>query len=97
LQQVTWQNSRIVADHIPEEIVRLKAEPGKNMFMIGSARTAHTFMQLGLIDEYRINVNPVVLGGGVSLFPSLDGHMKLQLLSAKTFPSQVVGLHYQKA
>jgi dihydrofolate reductase len=97
LQQVTWQNSRIVADQIPEEIARLKAEPGKNMLMIGSARTAHTFMQLGLIDEYRINVNPVILGGGMPLFPSLEHRAQLQLSGAKTFPSQVVGLHYQKA
>lgn len=97
LEQVTWQNSSIVRDHIPEEIARLKGQPGKDLLMIGSASTAHTFMQLGLIDEYRINVNPVVLGGGMPLFPALENPIQLELISAKTFDSGVVGLHYQKA
>ena len=59
--------------------------------MIGSASTAHTFMQLGLIDEYLINVNPVVLGGGMPLFPALENPIQLELISAKTFDSGSLG------
>ena len=51
LTTVEWENSRLVRDNIAEEIRKLKTEPGKNLLMIGSIRTAHTFMQLGLIDE----------------------------------------------
>jgi dihydrofolate reductase len=96
LEHVEWANSRIVRDHIPEEIARLKQQPGKHLLMIGSTATAHTFMQFGLIDEYRLNVNPVVLGSGIPLFAGLQHPIDLQLVHAKTYTSGVVGLHYQK-
>ena len=96
LESVDWQNSRIVRDDFPAEIARLKQQPGKNLLMIGSTKTAHTFMQLGLIDEYRLNVNPIVLGGGNPLFADIKDQINLQLVSAKLYASGVVGLHYQK-
>lgn len=96
LKTVTWEHARIVSDDIPGEIARLKQEPGKNMLMIGSATTAHAFMQLGLIDEYRININPVVLGRGVPLFAGIQDMLALQLVHAKSYDSGVVGLHYRK-
>lgn len=94
LQKVEWANSRIVRDNIAETINHLKAQPGKNLLMIGSATTAHTFMQLGLIDEYWLNVNPVVLGRGLPLFADLTQRFDLKLLGAKTYASEVIGLHY---
>jgi dihydrofolate reductase len=96
LDHVDWANSRIVRDDIPEEIARLKQQPGKHLLMIGSTATAQAFMRLGLIDEYRINVNPVVLGSGVPLFAGLQNTIDLQLLHAKPYASGVVGLHYRK-
>jgi len=81
---------------IPEEIARLKQQPGKHLLMIGSTATAHTFMQLGLIDEYRLNVNPVVLGSGIPLFAGLQHPINLQLVQARAYDSGVVGLRYQK-
>ena len=95
LTKVEWSNSRLVHDHIADEVAELKRQPGKDMIIIGSPRLAHTFMQLGLIDEYRINVNPVVLGGGVPLFKDIRDRIKLKLLDSKNFRSGVVGLHYQ--
>jgi dihydrofolate reductase len=97
LEKAEWQNSQIVRDNIPEAIARLKQQPGKHLLMIGSAGTAHTFMQLGLIDEYQINVNPVVLGGGVPLFADIRHAINLQLIDTKAYASGVVGLHYRKA
>jgi dihydrofolate reductase len=94
LQNVDWENSRIVRDNIPEEMARLKQQPGKNLLMIGSTSTAHAFMRLGLIDEYRINVNPIVLGSGLPLFADIQDTINLQLVTAKTYASGVVGLHY---
>jgi dihydrofolate reductase len=96
LATTTWQNSRIIRDNFAEEVRKLKAQRGKNLLMLGSATTAHTFMQHGLIDEYRLNVNPVVLGGGLPLFARLEDRLKLKLVSAKPYESGVVGLHYQK-
>jgi dihydrofolate reductase len=95
LQTTTWNNSRIVSGKIAKEINELKQQQGKNLLMIGSVGMAQTFMQLGLIDEYFINVNPVVLGSGRSLFKDIMGKFKLTLIEAKQFKSGVVGLHYK--
>jgi dihydrofolate reductase len=97
LERAEWENTQIVRDNIPAEIAKLKAQPGKNLLMIASAATAHTFMQNGLIDEYCINVNPVVLGGGLPLFADLTKRIELNLMSAKSYSCGVVGLHYQRS
>jgi dihydrofolate reductase len=97
LKTAEWQQSHIVRDNIPAAIAQLKRQPGKNLLMIGSASTAHTFMQLGLIDEYQLNINPVVLGGGTPLFADIQQQLNLQLIGAKTYDSGVVGLHYWKS
>jgi dihydrofolate reductase len=95
LERTEWQTTRIVRDDIPGEIARLKRQPGKNLLMIGSPSLAHTFTRLGLIDEYRLNVNPVVLGRGIPLFADLADRVNLQLADSKTYASGVVGLHYR--
>jgi dihydrofolate reductase len=97
LERTEWQNTRIVRDDISAEIARLKQQPGKNLLMIGSPSLAHTFTRLGLIDEYRLNVNPVVLGRGIPLFADLADRVNLQLVDSKTYPFGVVGLHYRLA
>src|SRR5574341_2383064 len=67
LEKVEWQNSLLIRDNVAEEITKLKQQPGKNLWLLGSPSLAQTFMQHGLIDEYRINVSPVVLGSGKPL------------------------------
>ena len=89
------QNSRLVKDQIAEEIESLKQQPGLDLMIFGSPRLTHTFIHLGLIDEYRFFLNPIVLGGGIPLFQDIKDWMKLKLLEAKTFQAGVVGLHYQ--
>jgi dihydrofolate reductase len=96
LAQVTWNNSRIVKDHIVEEISRLKSLPGKHLMIFGSPRLTHTFMELDLIDEYRITVNPVVLGRGIPMFTDDAKPAKLKLLETKSFQSGVVALGYER-
>jgi dihydrofolate reductase len=96
LEKVEWNNTRLINDNIAEEVAKLKQQPGMNMMIFGSPSLTHTFMQLGLIDEYRINVNPIVLGSGIPLFTDVKESTNLKLLKAKTFASGVVGLHYQK-
>ena len=94
LDKVDWPNTRIVKDHIAEEIANLKQQPGKNIILFGGADIAAAFMKLGLIDEYRINVNPVVLGRGKPLFQDLHDKINLKLVESKVFKSGVVALHY---
>jgi len=95
LEKVYWQNTRLVNENAPDEVSRLKEEPGKDLFIFGSADLASTFTQYGLIDEYRIMVNPVVLGQGAPLFPELNQSLHLKLLNARVFSSGNVLLYYQ--
>ncbi len=95
LTSAQLKNTILIHDHIAEQITKLKQQPGKDMWMLGSPRLAQEFMRLGLIDEYRINVNPVVLGVGMPLFANLDKPLNLNLIEARTFRCGVVGLRYE--
>jgi dihydrofolate reductase len=88
-------NARLVRDSVAEEVARLKDQPGKDL-AVGGAGLASTCMEMGFIDEYRMFVSPVVLGGGTPYFPALDERINLELLEAKTFGSRVVYLRYQR-
>jgi dihydrofolate reductase len=96
LSEVTWQNTRLVKEHFVEEISALKQQPGKDLIIFGSSDLAVTFIQHGLIDEYRIMVNPVVLGDGKLLFKGLQNRLHLKLLKTRTFKTGSVLLYYQK-
>ncbi|HEV8285081.1 MAG TPA: dihydrofolate reductase family protein [Chitinophagaceae bacterium] len=95
LEKVEWNNTRLIKENIAQEISKLKQQPGKSMMIFGSPTLAHSFMQLGLIDVYRINVNPVILGHGIPLFKNIQDRINLKLLTIKRFKSGVVGLHYE--
>ena len=95
LQEAEW-NTRVVRDNIVEELSALKAEPGHGLVLFGGADIAATLMRVDLIDEFRLFVHPVVLGGGTPLFPAAERRVKLQLAQARTFDSAVVHLHYRR-
>jgi dihydrofolate reductase len=95
LEKVEW-NSRLVRENCVEEIMRLKEESGKDM-SVGGPSLASTFMQRGLIDEYRLLVHPVVLGAGTPFFSTLERAIPLRLVETRPFRSGVVYLRYQSA
>lgn len=95
LARAEWKNTRLIKDHIAEEIEALKQQPGRDLMIFGSPGLTHTFMRLGLIDEYRLFLNPILLGGGNPLFQDIKKWTKLKLLGTKTFQAGVVELHYQ--
>jgi len=95
LQKVGWENTQLVKENIGEEILKLKRELGKNIAMFGSSDLALTFIKQNLIDEYRIIVNPVVLGKGKSLFSGLEKKISLRLTNTKRFDSGKVLLYYK--
>ncbi|MEO8664500.1 MAG: dihydrofolate reductase family protein [Ignavibacteria bacterium] len=95
LDKVEWNNTRLIKENISEEMAKLKQKEGKNMMIFGSPGLSHTFMSLGLIDEYRLNINPVILGEGIPLFKNIDGKINLRLLESEQLKSGVVGLHYE--
>ncbi|MEA2350906.1 MAG: hypothetical protein QOG86_1847, partial [Thermoleophilaceae bacterium] len=78
---------------VAEEVARLKEEPGKDL-AVGGAGLAGTCIELGLVDEYRLFVSPVVLGGGTPYFPRLDERIDLELVETRTFASRVVYVRY---
>lgn len=95
LHKAEWKNTRLVKDNAPGEIAKLKQQPGKDIFLFGSANFASTLTQHGLIDEYRLGVNPVVLGSGTPLFESGRDKLGLKLLEARPLKSGIVILHYE--
>jgi dihydrofolate reductase len=89
-------NTRLARDGVGEEVSRLKEQPGKDI-AVGGAGLAGACMKLGLIDEWRLFVGPVLLGGGTSYFPTLNNRINLELVETKTFGSRVVFLRYRRA
>jgi dihydrofolate reductase len=95
LEKVEWKNSRLIKENIEEEMLRLKQQPGKDLVLFAGADIASTLLQLGLIDEYRIIINPVVLSNGKPFFKDVKDGLSLKLLNTKTFNCGNVILYYQ--
>jgi dihydrofolate reductase len=93
LPDVDW-NSRLVRDDAVSEVAHLKAQSGFDM-SVGGPTTAAQLMRAGLIDEYRLFVNPVVLGAGTPFFPASEDRIGLRLVETRTFGSGVVYLRYE--
>jgi dihydrofolate reductase len=88
-------NARLATDGIAEEVAKLREQPGKDL-AVGGASLASAFARLGLIDEYRVFVSPVLVGGGKSFFPPLDERVDLELVETRTFGGRVVYLRYRR-
>ena len=94
LKSVEWNNTTLLHSNLREEIIKLKAQPGKNI-AIGSLKIASQVAGWGLIDEYHLVFHPVIAGKGPRLLESVE-NLKLKLVGSKTFHSGVVALHYKK-
>ena len=92
-----WNNVRVISGDVVGAVKKLKAQPGKNMIMFGSNTLCVSLMQAGLIDEFQIVVNPVVFGGGTSLFNGLPMKAELALTESRRFKSGAILLTYQPA
>jgi len=86
--------ARLVREDAAGEVARLKAKPGGTL-AAGGAGLAATLIRHGLVDEYRMFVNPVVLGGGTPFFPPLEQPLALHLVESRTFPGGVEYLRYR--
>lgn len=92
MNKAEWNNTRLVKDIGTEYIRKLKSETGKDIFIFGSGTIVQEFASLGLIDDYRLMVNPVALGIGKPLFKEKT---KLKLLTSREFKNGNVLLFYQ--
>ncbi|MGD0750562.1 MAG: dihydrofolate reductase family protein [Anaerolineales bacterium] len=95
LSSATWQNTRLVKDNVAEQVTKLKKQPGKDLIIFGSSDLSVSLIQAGLIDEFRIMVNPIALGNGKALFKGLPGRLNLELIKTRTFQSGNVVLFYR--
>ena len=89
--------ARLASGGLAEEIERLRAEPGEGDIAIGGATLAAAAAALGLIDEYRLRVYPVLVGGGTPYFPQRERRVDLELVETRTFSSSVVYFRYRVA
>jgi dihydrofolate reductase len=89
-------NARLAAGGPAEEVARLKAQPGADI-AVGGAGLAASLVAEDLIDEFRLFVSPVIVGGGTPFFPGFEKQLDLALLETRTFGSRVVYLRYARA
>lgn len=90
------KNTRLIKENAATEIARLKNESGKDIMIFGSPGLVHSFAQLGLIDEFVITINPVILGAGIPMFKGISSRVDLHLQQITKFKAGSVGMHYSK-
>ena len=93
-QKGTDNKAVFINEAIPEEVNKIKNKPGKDIWLYGGASLITTFIDLGLIDEFRLSVHPVVLGEGRPMFIDIKQRLNLKLINTRTFSSGVVQLIY---
>ncbi len=97
LQRADWNNTTLVSGDAVGEVEKLKKRDGGTIFIYGSADFAATLTAKGLVDEYRLGINPVLLGEGTPLFQNIPERTKLALTHVRPLKSGVVILHYLPA
>ena len=95
LAKADWNNTRLVKEIDRDQILKMKQQPGRDMVIFGSGSIVSAFARLGLIDDYRLLVNPVILGRGKPLFKDIADRINLKLLETRMFDSGAALLHYQ--
>lgn len=96
IDETRLHNTKVIGDHLSDNINKLKQQDGKNILIFGSPRASQSLLNEGLIDEFWLFVNPIILGQGMPLFKDITGTSKLKLLESKTFTCGVIALHYEK-
>lgn len=97
LERADWANSTLVTEDAAEAVARLKEQPGKDLFVFGSADLAATLSRHGLFDEFRIALVPVALGEGAPLFRPGSEPLKLRLAESRPLGDRCLLLRYHPA
>lgn len=87
-------DAKFINENIREEVRKLKNTPGKDIWLYGGASLITTFINLGLVDEFRLSIHPVVLGEGKPLFIDINERLNLKVVNTTTFSSGVVQIIY---
>ncbi len=95
LDKASWNNTKVVTGNIATEVRRMKKEPGEGIAILGSGSIVAQLAQEGLIDEYQIALNPVVLGKGRTMFDGIKEKLTLKLTKTRAFGNGNVMLYYE--
>jgi len=95
MQAADWNNTQVVKEVKAEEVLKMKQDKGQDIAILGSGTIVQALTNLGLVDEYRLMVNPVILGAGKPLFKGIKDKLSLKLLETKVFKNGNVLLRYQ--
>ena len=96
MQQTGLHNTKVIGDQLSDNINSLKHQGGKSILIFGSPGASESLLNEGLIDEFWLFVNPVILAQGMPLFKDITVATKLKLVESKTFACGVIALHYGK-
>ena len=97
LDDVSWNNTKLVKGDVLAEVRRMKEEPGEGMVIMGSGTIVSQLAQEGLIDEYEVVVNPIVLGKGRTMFEGVKEKLNLKLTKTRAFGNGNIFLCYEPA
>ena len=94
LNKSTWDNTVLAKGDIAEEVNKLKNMPGRNIIAYGGAAFASSLIKSGLVDEFHFIINPVALGGGLSIFNTISSILNLTLVNSTSYTCGIVVLKY---
>jgi dihydrofolate reductase len=97
LKEVTWNNTKLVKGELLDEVRKMKSEAGPAMAILGSGSIVSQLASAGLIDEFQVMVNPVILGGGRTMFDDVRKKLNLKLENTRSFRNGNVLLNYVPA
>jgi dihydrofolate reductase len=96
IKETRQKNTIVISENISDNINKIKQQGGKNILIFGSPSASNSILNKGLVDEFWIFVNPILLGKGIPLFKDITESVKLSLIESKTFDIGVIALHYSK-
>ena len=97
LDAASWNNTRLVKDNISSEVRKMKEQRGEGLVILGSGTIVSQLASAGLIDEYQVVVNPIVLGKGRTMFEGIERNLSIKLAKTRAFSNGNVVLYYEPA
>jgi dihydrofolate reductase len=95
LTESPWENATVAGGDLAETVSQLKAQPGGDMIAYGGSTLVSNLIAKGLLDELHLFVNPTAIGAGLPVFPRLEAHQQLRLVTAQPFDCGITALHYE--
>lgn len=94
LKSIAWKNTRVVGDHVEEQVRRVKGEVKGDLLLLASAQLLSSLLAMGLVDEVVVTIWPVILGEGLPYFAGIRDRVGLELREERKFSNGVAGLRY---